>query len=312
MATTDLEKLKNARERAASFLQLRQNKDGSFGDAYFNAMSGLSVMALLATGRASDEADSAVRRGIEFVLSHGGKGGYLGESDNSKMYGHAICTMMLSQAALMTKDEAFRQRILETLRAAVNCTIAAQHKGGWRYLPTSTDADLSVTGWQIMSLRGADEARVAIPEKVTAGAVQYVESLSIPEGGFGYTTPMDHVSLRGLGVLVLAAHGAKTGEGYTKTIEKILADGVEWNGPYFFYRNYYSAAGVYQADEEQWKKFYPILYGTLICRQNENGSFSEPANNGEATISNGVYITSLALITLSLNDTPLPVFRRTP
>lgn len=312
VATGDLEKLQHTRERATRFLQLHQNKDGSFGDTYFNAMSGLSVMALLANGKASDEADSAVRRGIEYVLSHGGKGGYLGESDDSKMYGHAICTMMLSQAALMTKDEAFRQRILQTLRAAVNCTIAAQHNGGWRYLPTSTDADISVSGWQIVSLRGAAEAGVAIPEKVTAEALQYVESLADPEGGFGYTTPKDHASLRGLGVLVLAAHGTRTGEGYTKTIEKILADGVTWNGPYFFYRNYYSAAGVYQADEAHWKKFYPVLYETLISRQKENGSFAEPSNNGESTIANGVYVTSLALLTLSLNDTPLPVFRRSP
>ena len=43
-----------------------------------------------------------------------------------------------------------------TLKRAVDLIVASQNsKGGWRYYPESTDADISVTICQIMALRGA-------------------------------------------------------------------------------------------------------------------------------------------------------------
>ena len=301
-----------ALKRSATFLLAHQNADGSFGDTYRTAMSGLSALALLAMGKTPEDAVSGreLRRSIEYVIAQQKEDGYFGASDNSKMYGHAICTIMLSQAAQLTTDKDSREKILASLRSAVKLTLGAERDGHWRYLPTSTDGDLSVTGWQIVSLRGAAGAGVNIPEKALKAAVGYVLRMSVPEGGFGYAAPADHESLRGLGVFVLASDGLKDEPECSNTVRKIHADGVESKGAYFYYRTYYSAIGMHLNSEDDWKKFSPKLEESLLALQHDDGSFSDPPASQEFAIENGIYTTSLASIILSLNEARLPVFKR--
>jgi len=301
-----------ALKRSATFLLAHQNADGSFGDTYRTAMSSLSALALLAQGKTPEDGVSGreLRRSIDYVISQQREDGYFGASDNSKMYGHAICTLMLSQAAQLTTDKDLRQKILAALRSAVKLTLDAERDGHWRYLPTATDGDLSVTGWQIVSLRGAAGAGINIPEEAMKAAVGYVVKMSVPEGGFGYNAPADHVSLRGLGVFVMALDGLRDQPECANTVRKIHADGVESKGAYFYYRTYYSAIGMYLNSEDDWKKFSPKLDESLLALQNEDGSFSDPPASQEFAIENGIYTTSLAAIILSLNEAPLPAFNR--
>jgi RNA polymerase sigma factor (sigma-70 family) len=301
-----------ALKRSATFLLAHQNADGSFGDTYRTAMSGLSTLALLSMGKTPEDKASGreLRRSIEYVLSQQKEDGYFGASDNSKMYGHAICTLMLSQAAQLTTDKDLREKILAALRSAVKLTLDAERDGHWRYLPTSTDGDLSVTGWQIVSLRGAAGAGVNVPEHAMKAAVSYVLKMSVPEGGFGYAAPQDKVTLRGLGVFALTLDGLKDEPECANTVQKIQADGVDLKSPWFYYRTYYSAIGMYSTGKDAWKDFSPKLDESLLSLQNEDGSFSDPPACQEFEIENGIYTTSLAGIILSLNEARLPVFKR--
>src|SRR5438477_255686 len=63
------------------------------------------------------------------------------------------------------------------------------HAGGWRYQANSADADISVTGWQLMALRGAANCGAAVPKEVLDKGVAYIRRLAVPKdqgGGFGY------------------------------------------------------------------------------------------------------------------------------
>ena len=42
--------------------------------------------------------------------------------------------------------------------------------GGWRYTPDATDSDLSLSGWQLMSLHAAQQVGVEVPSGVIDGA----------------------------------------------------------------------------------------------------------------------------------------------
>ena len=79
----------------------------------------------------------------------------------------AISTLMLAEIVGMASDPALAERAHSALGRAVDVIIKAQevkkgidHAGGWRYQPNSNDSDISVTGWQVMALRAAEECRL--------------------------------------------------------------------------------------------------------------------------------------------------------
>ncbi len=88
------------------------------------------------------------------------------------MYEHGISTVMLAEVYGMV-DDARRVKIETALARATERILAAQkqpksnaiYDGGWRYSMKSPDSDISVTGWQMMALRGAANCGAAIPEE---------------------------------------------------------------------------------------------------------------------------------------------------
>src|SRR5205085_1748550 len=83
----------------------------------------------------------------------------------SRMYGHGITTLMLSEMLGMGVDAQMDQVIRDRCRLAVELIKRSQsfekdanNRGGWRYAPNSTDSDLSATVWQAMALRSARNA----------------------------------------------------------------------------------------------------------------------------------------------------------
>src|SRR5437868_2921870 len=60
-----------ALEKAVAFLTSHQKPDGSFGEKYPAAMTGLAVMALMSVGHTPDDAEHgpAIRRAVAYVLS---------------------------------------------------------------------------------------------------------------------------------------------------------------------------------------------------------------------------------------------------
>jgi len=108
------------------------------------------------------------------------------------MYEHGISTLMLAEAAEKLEG-AGEQRVRGALDKAVklilraqNVEKAGQHRGGWRYLPTSRDSDLSVTSWQVLALRAAKDAKCDIPEDNVRKAIDYVKRCAVDGGGFTY------------------------------------------------------------------------------------------------------------------------------
>ena len=74
------------------------------------------------------------------------------------MYCHGMATLALAKLWGMTGDEEVKQ----VLKKAVDLIVKTQnHEGGWRYEPSPTGADISVTIMQVMALRGAKNSRPA-------------------------------------------------------------------------------------------------------------------------------------------------------
>ena len=72
----------------------------------------------------------------------------------------------------------------EKLRKAVDLIVKCQSPaGGWRYSPSPTDQDLSVTVMQVVALRAANNAGIPVPKETFDKAVQYVQSSALRGAG---------------------------------------------------------------------------------------------------------------------------------
>jgi len=307
-------------EKGVTYLISKQNKDGSFGEIHKTALTGLAVMALMGAGHTPDDAPHgpAICNALNYVLSQMRQDGYLGHGDNSRMYGHGICTLMLTEAAGMTRDDVLERRLIEGCRRAVDLILKSQavkkgngQQGGWRYEPNSTDSDLSLTGWQTMSLRSAKNIGIEVPNSAITEAVNYIRACAGPNGEFGYQNKNEErTPLRGIGLLALPVCGVYDAPELAKATAKMFQDPPKWQGPWFYYRTYYSAMGMYQMGDEAWNRFYPLVDAALVKQQAPDGSWPEPPGNNEWEAGRGIYTTSLAVLTLAVHYHLLPIYQR--
>src|SRR5262249_8943628 len=152
-----------------------------------NAMNALTVLAFLSRGHVPGRGKygdtierGSVKPGVltrakKFILSKlskvPGREGFL--SIGGTMYEHGLATLALAELYGMDPDP----ELEDGLRAGVNLILRAQGPvGGWNYAPSAADGDLSVSVMQIVALRAASNAEIAVPKKAIDKAIAYVKA----------------------------------------------------------------------------------------------------------------------------------------
>lgn len=316
-------------DRGLSFLQKQQKPDGSFDAAGPPAATaGLAVLAFLAAGHTPDvgKYGLTVRAALDFVLNQNPPDGYYGGADpkDGRMYTHCIVTIALAEAYGTELDENQRKRIRATLDKCLKVVYAAQDvkraadagPGGWRYSPTSTDADLSVTGWALLALRAAQNAGFAVPKDRVDRAMGYVLSCHRkPSGGFAYQPKNDDPTpaMTGVGLLNLhladAAHRPEAA-----AAAKFLVDRpVRENTPYYYYSLYYTTQAAFQSGGATWQGVWRVNSEQLLgAQRKEDGSWpgrggGEPSGDSRQ---GRFYPTAMATLTLAVPLRLLPLYQR--
>ena len=187
------------------------------------------------------------------------------------------------------------------LKAALEKGIAATAKaqngeGGWRYMPTPNDADVSVTAAQLIALHAARNAGLAVDEKVIEKGVKYVRGLQNPDGGFSYTRNAGGSAWPRSAAAVAVLEYAGLGQ------DKQTLDGLNFlashepkkDEPHHFYAAYYLSHAMKLAPDGAWQKSYDALRQTLVQEQDKDGTW-----NGDA---GREYATALALIVLQMPE----------
>ena len=304
-------KTERAIEKGLAFLSKAQIKTGpnrgGFGTGGADgsvAISGLAGLAFLCGGSVPGRGKygKEVQNCIDFIVRHTHKTGYIARSSNAygNMYGHGFATLFLSQAYGMTRKKSLEDK----LRAAVRLILYSQNKdGGWRYSPTPTDADLSITVCQIMALRGARDAGINVPDKVRDKAIAYVKKSQDAKGGFRYTLRGGHTTfaLTSAGVVSLYSAGIYDGKEIEQGLAYIKQNKGSSSG-HFFYGHYYAIQAMWHAGGEDWNQWYPTIRKTFLGMQQPNGSWS--ASQGSA------YATAMSLIVLQMPKDIVPVYAR--
>ncbi len=305
--------------QALAWLRGQQQPDGAVGTATPTALTSLAVMAHLAAGVTFDDRECGgwLLRSLRYVLDRQERDGYFGRADNSRMYGHGIATLMLAEALGMVRDEEMEERLRAALERAVGLTVRAarvnkspEQAGGWRYAPESPDSDLSLSGWQLMSLHASQQVGITVPGEVIEHAYEYARRNTTDDGRVGYQGTNEHgPALRGLGMLCFAIGGHDADPLVTRIGERILREPAKWNGEWLFYRIYYDAVGLSRARPELWEKYSPGLVELLVKNQQDDGAWPSPPGNSEGNHGR-VYLVSMAVLALSVDRHVLPAYQR--
>jgi hypothetical protein len=186
----------------------------------------------------------------------------------------------------------------------------ARHAGGWRYQVDSRDSDLSVTGWQVLSLRAAKDAGCDVPADAIDRAIEYVKHCSVRENrGFGYEpgdgqTPV----LTGTGITCLEVCGEHHADESIGGADWLLDNPLRYDSNYFFYGVYYTGVGMSKLGGHYAERTQERLRELLLPAQNADGSW-EPRHGSEQGAGR-VYATSMAVLALTVDYRYLPIYQR--
>jgi hypothetical protein len=322
MVTADAEQ---SIERGLSYLRSQQGTNGSFGTGAYRgnvAVVSLSGLAFMAGGHQPGRGahGRVVTDALRFVLSQENRGGanpgFLHNPNGTPhgpMYGHGFGTLFLAEVCGMVPDPKLREEVHGTLKRAVDLILQSQNRdGGWRYLPNSVDADISVTICQIMALRAARNAGIAVPKSKVDKCVNYVKLCQdrregwfryMAQGGGGSTQAFARTAA---GVCALFSAGIYEGEEITKGLEFLMQYKPSGQFPrgdmHYFYGHYYAAQVMWTAGGKYWTEWFPAIRDELISRQRPDGSWQDLICSH--------YGTAMACIILQIPNNYLPILQK--
>lgn len=316
-------------ERGLEFLQKTQLPDGSwlsnYGDEGKNTgIVGLATLAYLA-GRGEPGRGpygKNIERAVAFLLKSRKQGMLIRDQDTSHgpMYEHGIATLVLGEVlGMIPKTRPGLENLSRIHREAVQLIVRAQnvpkdyiYVGGWRYSPTTDQSDLSVSGWQILALRAAQDAGLPVPEKNIQQAIVYVKRCASPDGGFLYDplqSRKPNAAMTGTGILALQLCGQFDSPEARRAGDWLMKNPVDWKTPFVYYSLYYTNQAMYQLGEVYWAKWRAMTESLILEKQNPDGSWSLPPNVHERE-AGFAYTTALAVLALTVEYKCLPIYQR--
>lgn len=260
-----LDRVDSVIKAGAGYLVRSQLPDGMIQDqdkreTHGVAMTALALMGLASVGHQPADRTTegeAIRKAVVFLLRPDvmGAGGYFGQRDGSRMYGHGIVTLALTEMLGMGADKAQDALLRDRAQRGVNLILAAQRVrkhdprfvGGWRYAPDAGDADLSVTVWQLLALRSAKNAGLVVPKEAIDAAVGFLRRSYLsardpqgralnPKSAFGYVPGQSpQYAMASAGLLAMQVCGLPEAPEVLGTVDWLQGVPPTWETQNFFY-----------------------------------------------------------------------------
>lgn len=321
-------------DKAIAFLIRNQKESGAIYDqGHHTTMTALSIMAMAGVGiQPVDPTPEgrAMKKALEYVLKDDrvDAKGYFGRADGSRMYGHGIITLMLTEMLGMGTSDEQDKLIHDRCQKAINVILSSQQepkpthfRGGWRYEPGSKDSDLSVTVWQLMALRSAKNDGLKVPKSAIDDAVAYLKRSYVTRfdrnglpikkaSGFSYEPQRNHATftMTAAGLLAMHVCGEYESPQVHGSSEWLLDKPPQWNVRFGSYGIYYYSQGMYQSGGKYATEAEKNVKELLLKKQASDGSWTS-GNRSESNVGK-VYATSMAVLSLSVKYHYLPIYQK--
>jgi hypothetical protein len=323
--------------RGVNYLLSRQRRDGLFQDPERGpnnsvALTALSTLALCSVGHLPADATregESLRNALTFILSeeHQEQDGYFGRKDGSRMTGHGIVTLTLSEltgmAATREQDRTLRERCGKALALIVRSQATPKtdpkFTGGWRYEPASADADLSNTVWQLLALISAKKSGYTVPQVAIDSAVAYIKrsyksernssgaALNLKSACSYQPGDEPEFATAASGLLGLQLAGAGGSAEAMGSSEWLRTQKPAYESKWFLYGNNYYLHSLAERGDALAQEAFKLTEITLGSHQSADGSWL--ASDGPERDAGRIYGTAMAILNLSVKFHYLPVFR---
>ncbi len=316
--------VKSLYESGLQYLVKEQKSDGTWQSNQYGSgpgVDGLCCLAMLSSGedpnfgRYAENIRKALRAIIAKQNANTGLVSQNGENHGS-MYHHGFATLALAEAygavddTLLWQgvDKGDRRTIGAALELAVRCIITSQDQnpyGGWRYTPNAKDADVSVSGANIVALLAARNAGVEVPDENINKAVKLLEDSTNDAGAVAYQVGSvgfafgDSLARSSIACLSLSIAKRKESKAYEATLKYLTERIDQPPNNWKYYSRYYMAQALFQGDFDTWSKWDKINTEMLQAEQNDDGA-----------IGGSTYSTAMSLLSMALNFRFLPIYER--
>jgi hypothetical protein len=224
----------------------------------------------------------------------------------------AVNALADSQAWSMRRVHDVRLRM--ALLKAVRYTVRQQHEdGGWRYV-RGQEGDLSMFGWQLMSLKSAEIAGVGIPLTVRDRMFRFINSVRQGKRGglFAYRRDEEITP-----AMTAEAMFSQQMLGFSNDTERnresvgyLLRNQPRLSQLNLYYW-YYGTLAMYQYGGKPWEQWNAAVRDTLIDQQvsegDDAGSWDPKGPWGR--YGGRLYSTALATLTLEVYYRLLPLYQ---
>lgn len=214
-------------------------------------------------------------------------------------------------------------KLRSALLKAVTYTISQQdpRSGGWRY-KFGQEGDVSMFGWQMMSLKSAEIAGVTINPKVRRRMVEFLNSVRQgPNGGlFGYrrsivlngqqTEPVNQ-TMTAEALFCQQMLGYPRESAASREAVQYLLNHMPRLSELNMYYWYYGTLAMYQYGGQPWENWNNVVRDTLIQQQRTDGKFagSWDPNGPWGRYGGRLYSTAISTLTLEVYYRLLPLYR---
>jgi len=287
-----------------------------------HAATGLALLSFLGAGYTHQEGKykDEVYRGLMYLIDHIKNdpadlidrrvpGQFSSPLSKHQMYEQGIATLAICEAYQMTHDPILKN----TCQRAVDFISDAQsYDGSWGYYPKQS-GDLSIVGWQMMSLKSAHSSELEVRNNRIIKIEDFLNTQQ-SEGGakYGYRGARPTPSMTAIGLLM------RLYRGHPKTDPRMFrgAAYIAENGPSRtdFYLNYYATQLLFQLNENHWPKWNTVLREHLIQSQSQLGHeagswyFDDDDRPPSNAIGGRLYCTALAAMTLEVYYRYMPIY----
>lgn len=247
--------------------------------AALTAQTGLAVLAFQAGGHYAfngQKYSENVRRGLDWLVERQKPDGCL--FDRHTWYEHGIATFALAEACAVARAECRipAQRYEKAANQAVGFLEKHQYaQGGWRYdLGSQGRGDTSVTGWQILALKSAREAKIDIVPETMVRVLKFFDAVGDPKTGHtGYTDSGRHTDLTtAVGLVVQNFFVKEPNSSMVLKAAKHLEHRAQYLGQRGdFYTLYNSTLAMFLTGGDAWTNWNDAVRDAVLQRQEQSG-----------------------------------------
>jgi hypothetical protein len=205
-------------------------------------------------------------------------------------------------------DKKPEEAYLNTAKKAVRFIERDQHSdGGWRYTTQKAEiSDTSVSGWQVLALKSALEARIPVDDHTISEAKRFFKSCEVPatgQTGYQARSGQGTDAMTGVGMLVYEFLRKTPHAPFVKTAADYLATRANQDaGSPDYYGLYNCTLAMYLAGGKPWEQWNQVIRDAVLNAQQHEGCArgSWPPGSGMGAGGGRICSTAWAVLTLEV------------